>query len=61
MKSPFLLIDDIKTTCGKMDRKTLTAFPQALLLLWWRVPKIGHLYFALTWAHTKWKGYPVGD
>jgi hypothetical protein len=42
------LIDDSKNTCGKLDRKTLTTFPQALLLLWWRVPTIGHLYFALT-------------
>ena len=40
------LIDDSKNTCGKLDRKTLTTFPQALLLVWWRVPTIGHLYFA---------------
>ena len=40
------LIDDSKNTCGKLDRKTLTTFLQALLLLWWRVPTIGHLYFA---------------
>ena len=27
----------------------IATFPQALVLLWWRAPMIGHLYFALTW------------
>ena len=40
------LIDDSKNTCGKVVSVFLTTFPQALLLLWWRVPTIGHLYFA---------------
>ena len=46
MKPPPLPIDDIKIACGKVDRKTLTTIPQALLLLWWRAPMIGHLYSA---------------
>ena len=40
------LIDDSKNTCGKVVSVFLSTFPQALLLLWWRVPTIGHLYFA---------------
>jgi len=40
------LIDDSKNTCGKVVSVFLTTFPQALLLLWWRVTTIGHLYFA---------------
>lgn len=38
------LIDINKKACGKVDRKTLTTFPQALLLLRVFFPKIGHLY-----------------
>lgn len=39
------LIDDNKTAYGKVDRRALTTFPQALRILQ-VFPKRGHLYFA---------------
>ena len=38
------LIEVNKIACGNVDRRTLTTFPQALLLLRLFFPKIGHLY-----------------
>jgi hypothetical protein len=46
MNQVHYLIDLNKIACGKVDRRTLTTFPQALLLLRSFIPKTGHLYFA---------------
>jgi hypothetical protein len=44
----------VKMSYGKVVSGFLTTFPQALLLLPWRNPIIGHLYFALTHALFSW-------
>jgi len=56
MNKPHQLIDDNKMACGKVDRSTLTTFPQARRLRGVfpkkgdisTLQKLGHFYFVLT-------------
>ena len=50
MNQVHYLIDVNKIDCGKVGSVLLSTFPQSLLILRSFIPKIGHLYFALTWS-----------